>query len=172
MTPAGLLHSEIHGLMPTYGSPWLIAVSRVLHRLSVPRHSPCALCSLTMCFSWFFFEIVDFTKNRNFTKFFFSFYLLLYSVFNVRTQSGSLAAISCGNLARCSSPSILRNLPCYFSAAQNMFLCSRKSFFFLLRLAEFFTSCRFPGRLCVQTSSGGGLKWTRTTDLTLIRRAL
>ena len=50
MTPAGLLHSEIHGSMPTYGSPWLIAVSRVLLRLPVPRHSPCALCSLTMCF--------------------------------------------------------------------------------------------------------------------------
>ena len=32
----------------TYSSPWLIAVSHVLHRLSVPRHSPCALCSLTI----------------------------------------------------------------------------------------------------------------------------
>ena len=49
----GLLHSEIHGSMPTYGSPWLIAVCRVLLRLPVPRHSPCALCSLTMCSSWF-----------------------------------------------------------------------------------------------------------------------
>ena len=29
---------------------WLIAVSHVLHRLSVPRHSPCALCSLTIIF--------------------------------------------------------------------------------------------------------------------------
>ncbi len=48
MTPDGLLHSEIHGSMPTYGSPWLIAVSRVLLRLPVPRHSPCALCSLTI----------------------------------------------------------------------------------------------------------------------------
>ena len=35
-------------IAPTYGSPWLIAVSHVLHRLSVPRHSPCALCSLTI----------------------------------------------------------------------------------------------------------------------------
>ena len=51
MTPVGLLHSEICGSMPTYGSPQLIAVSRVLLRLPVPRHSPCALCSLTMCFS-------------------------------------------------------------------------------------------------------------------------
>ena len=30
-----------------YSSPRLIAVNRVLHRLPVPRHSPCALCSLT-----------------------------------------------------------------------------------------------------------------------------
>ena len=35
----------------TYSSPWLIAVSHVLHRLSVPRHSPCALCSLTIFFN-------------------------------------------------------------------------------------------------------------------------
>ena len=30
-----------------YDSPWLIAVNRVLHRLLVPRHPPCALYSLT-----------------------------------------------------------------------------------------------------------------------------
>ena len=35
----------------TYSSPWLFAVSHVLHRLSVPRHSPCALCSLTISFN-------------------------------------------------------------------------------------------------------------------------
>ena len=40
----------------TYSSPQLIAVSHVLLRLSVPRHSPCALCSLTiMRYLWFFF---------------------------------------------------------------------------------------------------------------------
>ena len=40
--------------MPTYGSPWLFAVSRVLLRLLVPRHSPCALCSLTICLLFLF----------------------------------------------------------------------------------------------------------------------
>ena len=35
-------------IAPTCGSPWLIAASHVLLRLSVPRHSPCALCSLTI----------------------------------------------------------------------------------------------------------------------------
>ena len=48
LQPAGLLHSEIHGSKPAYGSPRHIAVCCVLHRLSVPRHSPCALCSLTI----------------------------------------------------------------------------------------------------------------------------
>ena len=32
----------------TYSSPQLFAVCHVLLRLSVPRHSPCALCSLTI----------------------------------------------------------------------------------------------------------------------------
>ena len=43
----GFPHSEIHGSKPICGSPWLIAACHVLHRLSVPRHSPCALYSLT-----------------------------------------------------------------------------------------------------------------------------
>ena len=48
LLPAGFPHSEIHGLMPVYGYPWHIAVNCVLLRLPVPRHSPCALCSLTI----------------------------------------------------------------------------------------------------------------------------
>ena len=44
---AGFPHSEIFGSKPICGSPKLIAACRVLHRLSVPRHSPCALYSLT-----------------------------------------------------------------------------------------------------------------------------
>ena len=43
----GLPHSEIPGSMDICSSPRLIAAYRVLHRLSVPRHSPCALSSLT-----------------------------------------------------------------------------------------------------------------------------
>ena len=48
LQPAGLLHSEIRGSMSAYDSPRHIAVSCVLLRLPVPRHSPCALCSLTI----------------------------------------------------------------------------------------------------------------------------
>ena len=44
---ARLPHSEIHGSMPAFGSPWLIVDRYVLHRLPMPRHPPCALISLT-----------------------------------------------------------------------------------------------------------------------------
>ena len=36
-------------LAPICGSPWLIAACRVLLRLLVPRHSPCALLRLNFC---------------------------------------------------------------------------------------------------------------------------
>ena len=47
-SPYGFLHSEICGSMDICSSPQLIAAYRVLRRLPVPRHSPCALLSLTM----------------------------------------------------------------------------------------------------------------------------
>ena len=40
---SGLPHSEIQGSTIARISPWLIAACHVLHRLSVPRHSPNAL---------------------------------------------------------------------------------------------------------------------------------
>ena len=49
---AWLPNSEIHGLALIYSSPWLIAVSHVLRRLLMPRHSPYAL----LCLNFFFFS--------------------------------------------------------------------------------------------------------------------
>jgi hypothetical protein len=51
MTLAGFPHSGISGSTPTCGSPKLIAAYRALHRLSVPRHPPCALLSLDRIFT-------------------------------------------------------------------------------------------------------------------------
>ena len=45
--PAGLPHSEIPGSMDICSSPRLFAACHVLLRLLMPRHSPCALSSLT-----------------------------------------------------------------------------------------------------------------------------
>ncbi len=47
MTLAGFPHSGITGSKPACGSPMLFAAYRALHRLSVPRHPPCALVRLT-----------------------------------------------------------------------------------------------------------------------------
>ena len=44
----GFPHSDIHGSRLICSSPQLIAAYHVLRRLPVPRHSPCALYSLTM----------------------------------------------------------------------------------------------------------------------------
>ena len=42
----GFPHSDTHGSMAMCASPWLFAACRVLHRLPVPRHPPCALTCL------------------------------------------------------------------------------------------------------------------------------
>ena len=42
MNGGGFPHSDIRGSKPADGSPRLIAVCRVLHRLMVPRHPSCA----------------------------------------------------------------------------------------------------------------------------------
>ena len=47
ITTGGFPHSDIPGSKPAFGSPRLFADCYVLHRLLTPRHSPCALCSLT-----------------------------------------------------------------------------------------------------------------------------
>ena len=90
MTPAGLLHSEIYGSMPAYGSPELIAVCCVLLRLLVPRHSPCALCSLTMC-SLLEFALLS-LQNCRFHKYFFVFtlsiicFFIQFSMYNIERE--------------------------------------------------------------------------------------
>ena len=60
----GFPHSEISGSMRMCHSPKLIAACHVLHRLLMPRHSPCALISLTNFF-WFS-ELCRFQKNSCF----------------------------------------------------------------------------------------------------------
>ena len=48
MTPCGFPHSDICGSMCVCHSPQLFAAYHVFLRLLVPRHSPCALLSLTV----------------------------------------------------------------------------------------------------------------------------
>ena len=50
MKGGGFPHSEIPGSKPVDGSPGLIAVCRVLHRLMMPRHPSCARIRLARYF--------------------------------------------------------------------------------------------------------------------------
>ena len=62
-------HSEISGSKDVCSSPKLIAAYHVFHRLPVPRHSPCALFSLTVFYaldSPFANEILPFTVELSF----------------------------------------------------------------------------------------------------------
>lgn len=52
MTPVGFSHSEISGSKPVCDSPELFAANYVLHRHLTPRHSSCALSSLTTNLCW------------------------------------------------------------------------------------------------------------------------
>ena len=55
LNPGGFPHSEICGSTDICSFPQLIAACRVLLRLLMPRHSPCALHSLTLLFEAEFF---------------------------------------------------------------------------------------------------------------------
>ena len=47
VSPCGFPHSDIRGSLDICSSPRLFAAYHVFRRLSVPRHPPCALFSLT-----------------------------------------------------------------------------------------------------------------------------
>ena len=120
MNSAEFPHSEIPGSKDVCSSPRLIAAYHVFHRLPVPRHSPCALYSLTVVYlsiniSLFRFsicqrdfklpfyrqqplgEIIDLIKNQEFYLSLKSHFAVLYSVFKVHPSFGRLPA----SLTRC-----------------------------------------------------------------------
>ena len=73
-------------IAPTYGSPQLIAVSHVLLRLLVPRHSPCALCSLTFFDNWLRFVIFNYPLSTiNYQLSWDIIWFFKLSIFNTRS---------------------------------------------------------------------------------------
>ena len=135
-----------------YSSPQLIAVNRVLHRLLMPRHSPCALVRLNfpMLFSlWIVWVSLEH-----------GFYLLF-----VKRQFCLLECYSTFRWNRSYYPNIGKTL----NSIDLVNLMSSIS----VRFNSFSFFIRFSmniklSRLLPSGRSG----WTRTIDLTLIRRAL
>ena len=131
MTPCGFPHSEIRGSMFICNSPRLIAAYHVFLRLPVPRHSPCALSSLTVFLS-------SLSQALRFSI------CQLKDLRNCRFLLKSLSNDEC-------------------------FLVEHPSFCLYAVFVQF---SRYDALESPSLSESGGLKWTRTTDLALIRRAL
>ena len=181
IAPAGFLHSEIHGSMPICGSPWLIAAYHVFRRLPVPRHSPCALFSLTMLYRTHF--VVCAQSFENLRCYFgcivvcypiilliwlyyltFSQFLSLFNFQGAFTTSGLLwvyKLFSCSFSLGWVFP--FRAFPLVGNSLESLSL-SRLIWPSAIEAA--------PGLFDSSEFSLGGHKWTRTTDLALIRRAL
>ena len=165
-----------------YDSPWLIAVNRVLHRLPVPRHSPCALYSLTYTalpltlriYAW-----VIFTRwNIVILPYFATHYRFLSKTDSVMSFSFLLILLSFFiQFSRYDFFEFLFEIQ--NSILKLLFKYWSSNFNYLFFLILFQTRRGAKRCTCVHASEHnevwskiGGLKWTRTTDLTLIRRAL
>ena len=126
---AGFPHSDIHGSRAAFASPWLFVDRYVLRRLPMPRHSPCALISLT------FFRIM--------CPIGFCLFPQRFIVVKIFTLNSCLDFLNIFGY-------IISLFPFHITCIQ---------FSKYISTIKLFALC-------------GGPEWSRTTDLTLIRRAL
>ena len=156
VSSCGFPHSDTHGSLGICPSPWLFAACRVFLRLLVPRHPPCALISLT-CFTAFRRRLHS-VAARAVPVFFPWFSFLLVAFLLPASLSATPASIV----------SISSSL--FLSDLIRVFFCSS------IRFSRYNSGLKraLPPLLRGNVSllHPSGLKWTRTTDLTLIRRAL
>ena len=152
---SGFPHSEISGSTDICSSPKLIAACHVLRRLLMPRHSPCALYSLTL---------------RD----------ILVLLLELCRQSTGYFSQNCNcypHLFRCSTIKIhnFLQLPLKPSVA---LLSSHFNTLFSFQgaISSFFEARSQDPISWVLRSNGkigtGGPEWARTTDLTIISRTL
>ena len=142
----GFPHSDIRGSTLICSSPQLFAAYHVFLRLPVPRHSPCALFSLTVFLAFLILLFRQQDQNKIVVFYFFLSYLISQLLFSFQ------GACSISASSRC---------------LRTRFTVDR---WLILAFASYKRSHSFSA---VSSFSGsGGLKWTRTTDLALIRRAL
>ena len=127
-------------------SPQLIAACHVLLRLLMPRHSPCALVRFNFWTFVLVLELLEFHKTN--------LLVVCEKVFPFDTNFSTLVKLY-----------LLPNLerPILISKLISVLLSVRfYSFFFI----------RFSMNTVFDPFGSGWHKWTRTTDLALIRRAL
>ena len=175
ITTGGFPHSDICGSPDICSSPQLFAACHVLLRRPVPRHPPCALSCLTFLVNSlceFAFSLSGFSRCKIIAptscspsgpsswfslSISLSIFFVSYSVFRVRSLSLTLPYKSLASFA-------LRTECCTFGFQTTRFA-----------LWEFLAqtlSYESLASLALRTECCGGLGRTRTSDLTLIRRAL
>ena len=152
--------------MLIYSSPWLIAVSHVLLRLLMPRHSPYALCNLNLLFSYF---------ALSFAISFYRFGCLFF--YHPLVAKLQFLTFFLGKT----------NFYLFLLLSQYLFVCFIRFSMIICNhsnsaLPVSDVSCFRLRNEVVQTSnetrptklalSSGRSGWTRTIDLALIRRAL
>ena len=183
--PAGLPHSEIPGSMDICSSPRLIAACHVLRRLLMPRHSPCALSSLT-CSSQSplsslaprFSPKTRFRRTRTGVTVLLRVvreFLVLFENYAGLQRSKLYVTLhpfgccSTINLLRCMSPYNASLLP-YFTLLLH---CSVFKVHYPITFAIRFEDPTFQSGLQIQQQTlFGGPEWARTTDLAIISRTL
>ena len=152
LLPCGLSHSEIRGSEAICASPRLIAACHVLRRLPVPRHPPCALSCLTFVFA---------SLSQFCPQLFLRFVLFEY------------ARILQDNFVPTSFKALLLS-QLYFFFWFSLLLPSQIRFSYsVLKVQSFLYELpAVSSAFRSSTLPSDGLKWNRTTDLALIRRAL
>ena len=160
---AGFPHSEISGSTVICTSPKLIAACHVLHRLLMPRHSPCALLRLTLfpvarkVSLWF--SSVWIMQAQSSSK------LFCVTLFEKFHKSFLFPSVACS--------SYLVTLFSFQGAFPASFETRSKHLNFkCLYPTSKFSTMKFLWPTFFFQKKVGGPKWTRTTDLTIISRAL
>ena len=149
---SGFPHSDISGSSLICSSPKLFAACHVLHRLLMPRHSPCALISLTKFF-WFS-ELCRLIQDSS------------RNCFTLRRRKRRIVRSAVFARTHLLRRSFRRRSESRLSPRSLSTIASEFPSVALLVFPLFSFQCAVEG------VPSGGLKWTRTTDLTIISRVL
>jgi hypothetical protein len=152
MTPAGFPHSDIPGSKTVCVSPRLFAACHVLHRLLVPRHPPCTLSSLTG-----FSKVLQLCIPS-----------VSYSIVNERPRRSTPRAPQRG------AKVLYRSIKIDASSLDSGGDSGARTRSLRLAKPALSQLSYIPNDPAEERCAGsdGGPEWTRTTHLTLIRRAL
>ena len=192
---SGFPHSEISGSTDICSSPKLIAACHVLRRLLMPRHSPCALYSLTLrdilVLLFGIMQAINRLLSQNCNCYPHLFRCSTIKIHNFSSTSVEtfccLAFITFQYIVQFSRCNSLLRIESLFCFAKLQFLLLERSSSsterrIICRAARAIESfSRFEARSqdpisWVLRSNGkigtGGPEWARTTDLTIISRTL